>query len=110
MANENELKPHMYQTNPKTFESSNKKTSTSSKMRSSTGQHSTGSASTTVSNFMQWEAKLPPNPNNGNRLKQKVNIQNLVAKIQGNEKEDIVDLTTEDKICVVMYPSTGAKF
>ena len=104
VASENELKPHTYQTNPKTSDSSKLVAVAGSK-----SIQSTGSASTTVSNFMQWEAKLPPSQNNGSRSRQKVSIQNLVARIQGNENEDIVDLSTEDKICVVMYPPTGSK-
>ena len=105
VASENELKPHTYQTNPKTSDSSKLVAVAGSK-----SIQSTGSASTTVSNFMQWEAKLPPSQNNGSRSRQKVSIQNLVARIQGNKNEDIVDLSTEDKICVVMYPPTGSKF
>ena len=112
IASENELKPHTYHSNPKNSDRSAKLAAASqqSNRNNKSSAQSTGSASTTVSNFMQWEAKLPPNPNNGNRKRQKVSIQNLVARIQGNEDKDVVDLSTEDKICVVMYPPTGSKF
>ena len=95
------MKPHTYNTNPKLgierTTGNNKQT-----------VQSTGTTSTTVSNFMQWEAKLPPSSKNGN--KKRVTVLDLMQRMKGNEQNDIVDLSTEDKVCVVLYPPTGAKF
>ena len=98
---DDELNPQKFGYNDKKkippFEASSKKLSPS-----------VGTVKTTSSNFMQWVTKLPPTT--AHNQKKVIRVEDLMNKMVGNNENDVVNLTTEDKLCVVLYPpTTGVK-